>query len=261
MKTTNPVVRPFDEGALRRSYRRRLYGFVFSQYERVLTLSEAERETLSLMYPDQSAKFEVVTNPYVTPEMLAVDEHEHSPGRSNLLTLARLMPQKRLDVLLAAFARLPHKHARLTIVGEGPERPRLQALARSLGIADRIEMPGFAEDVMPWLRRADLFVLSSDYEGLPAALIEALACNIPVVTTDCFDGARSLLAGASGCAVVRRDDVDALAEAIAVSLTETRPLTGLREIARAYGVEAGIASHIAALRPLLRSREADATSS
>jgi glycosyltransferase involved in cell wall biosynthesis len=252
LKTTNPVIRPCDRSRLRRFYRRRLYGFVFSNFDRILTLSAEERDTLTRMYPSQSGKFGVATNPYVTPEMLEECEQSPRSGPPRILTLARMMPQKRLDVLLLAFARVRRQDCRLTILGDGPERPRLEALAESLGIADRIEMPGFSEQVLPWLRNADLFVLSSDYEGLPAAVFEALACNVPVVTTDCFEGARSLLADATGSSVVPREDIDALAHAVDTSLSDPSRARNLRDIARGYEIEAGIESHLDALRPLLR---------
>ena len=109
-------------------------------------------------------------------------------------------------------------------------------------------MPGFAEDVLPWLHAADLLVLSSDYEGLPAVVLEALACEVPVVTTDCFEAARSLLADAPGCAVVPIGDTAALARAIDVSLAG--PATGgLASLARDYEVSAAVAAHLHILMP------------
>lgn len=251
LKTTNPVIRPFDRGRLRKFYRRRLYGFVFSNFDRVLTLSAEERDTLARMYPHQKGKFQVATNPYITPEMLT--EHERAPrsGPPRILTLARMMPQKRLDILLSAFAQLSRPDCRLIILGDGPGRPRLKALAKSLGIADRLEMPGFVDDVIPWLHNADLFALSSDYEGWPAVVFEALACNVPVVTTDCFEGAQSLLANAPSCAVVPKGNPAALAHAMDHCLADQDDLTGLRDIARGYGFEAAITSHLQALRPSL----------
>ena len=252
LKTTNPVIRPFDRSLLKKFYRRRLYGFVFSNFDRVLTLSTEERDTLMRMYPRQSGKFGVATNPYVTPVMLEECERLPRSGPPRILTMARMMPQKRLDILLTAFARVNRPDCQLIILGDGPERPRLEALAKSLGIADRVEMPGFIDDVLPWLRKANLFALSSDYEGWPAAVFEALACNVPVVTTDCFEGAQSLLAHAPRCAVVPKGNPAALAYAIDQSLADREDLTGLREIARDYGFEAAIDSHLNALRPLLR---------
>lgn len=249
MKLTNPVIRPADRTALKRVYRRRLYGAVFAHYDKVLVLSDAERGELEAMYPGQRGRLKTVANPYVTEAMLAVQPVGRGDEPPIILSLARMMPQKRLDRLLQAFA-LVRGARRLVIVGDGPERPALEALARELGVADRVAMPGFVEDVVPWLRRAALFVLSSDYEGLPAVVLEALAANVPVVSTDCFPGARVLLA-AERCAVVVRDDPAALARAIEASLAGTTAPTNLRDLARGYSVEAGIASHLTAIAPLI----------
>jgi glycosyltransferase involved in cell wall biosynthesis len=255
MKVTNPVVRPRDRGPLLKLYRRRLYGFIFEKYDRILTLSDAEQEGLSAMYPRLAARFQTTINAYITPAMLADYPRTYPSGTANILTLARMMPQKRLDLLLTAFAQVQREDARLTILGDGPERPSLERLAQALGIAERVDMPGFFEDVVPALRRADLFVLSSDYEGWPAALLEALACNVPVVTTDCFAGARRLLARAERSAVVPRGDTSAFARAIEASLAVEQEPNGLRDIARGYTIEASIAAHVAALRPLLGERQ------
>jgi glycosyltransferase involved in cell wall biosynthesis len=250
LKTTNPVVRPFDRGPVRKRYRHLLYGLVFSPFDRILNLTEAERDELSQMYPAAARKFAVVRNPYITAAMLDGESVPRTTPR-RILTLARMMPQKRLDVLLSAFSHVARKDCRLTILGDGPERPRLEALAKALGISDRVEMPGFTDSVLPWLRRADVFALSSDFEGLPAALLEAFACKVPVVTTDCFVGARTLLANAPGSAVVPRGDPRALARAIDDSLDSKADLAGLRDIARDYEIQAGIDCHLGELLPLL----------
>jgi glycosyltransferase involved in cell wall biosynthesis len=250
MKLTNPVIRPRDSGALKSFYRRQLYGFIFASYDRILILTDAEKSGLTRMFPWLSRRFETVANPYVSVAMRAVDDRLSSVDAPRIITLARMMPQKRLDRLLAAFARVRTPSVRLIILGDGPERGRLEQQARSLGIDDRVEMPGFVEDVVPFLRRADLFVLSSDYEGLPAAILEALACHVPVVTTDCFDAARSLLAGAPRCAVVPRDDVDAFAAAIDESLSFRAKRTDLHKRAAPYTFEAAIAAHVEAVDSL-----------
>lgn len=249
MKVTNPVIRPRDRGPVLRIYRHQLYGHVFSRYERILTLTAAERQRLSGMYPRKSEQFVTVPNPYVSSAMLKTPCSE--PPFPMILALARMMPQKRLDRLLRAFAMINCAEARLVILGDGPGRPHLERLARALGIAERTEMPGFVEDVLPWLRRASVYALSSDYEGLPAVVLEALACGVPVVSTDCFDGAAALLSEAPGCSVVPRRDVVSLARGIDIGLAAKRAPENLRAIARGYGVELSIAAHVEALRPLL----------
>jgi len=100
-------------------------------------------------------------------------------------TVARFDPVKRLDVLLRAFALVSAMHpaARLVIVGDGPERARLSALAVSLGIEDRVRFPGFIAEASRLLAALDLYASASRKEGLPLAIIEAMAYGLPVVAT------------------------------------------------------------------------------
>ena len=170
--------------------------------------------------PGLAKRMVTVPNAYIDDAMCPRPRAANAAPQ--LLTLARMMPQKRLDLMLDAFARVERRGARLTILGDGPLRPMLEQRAAALGIGDRVAMPGFVADVLPALREADLFLLSSDYEGLPAAALEALACGVPVVTTDCFASARDLLGGAAGCAVTPVGDTAALAQAIDRSLAQPR---------------------------------------
>ncbi len=252
MKLTNPIIRPRDRHTIQKAYRTALYRFIFEKHDRVLTLTDAERRYLRSRYPAFSNRFFTVPNAYVAADQLRSGKPKRSAKVGpRLLTLARMMPQKRLDVLIEAFALLSRSDARLTILGDGPLRPSIERLARSLGVAGRVDMPGFIDDVGPALRAADLFVLSSDYEGLPAAVIEALACNVPVVTTDCFFGAREMLGTSPFCAVTPVGDPVALARAIDASLA-LGPARGLQEMAAEYGIEASIAAHLEVLRPLMK---------
>ena len=254
MKLTNPVIRPRDWLAVQKAYRKRLYRFIFSRYDRVLTLTDVERADLEASFPELSRRFVTVPNAYISGD-LNPRGRKLRTGKAapRLITLARMMPQKRLDVLLHAFAQLQRKDARLTILGDGPLRASLEELAAKLGIADRLEAPGFVEDVAPALHDADLFVLSSDYEGLPAAVLEALACELPVVTTDCFPGARQMLEGYPSCAVTPIGDPGALARAIDEKLA-CPPATGLSKIAADYTIDASIRAHIDVLQAMIRGR-------
>jgi glycosyltransferase involved in cell wall biosynthesis len=107
------------------------------------------------------------------------------PGPGNhpplVIAIGRLVPVKGFDVLLRAWADVPS--ARLLIVGDGPERTALEALARQLGVSSRVTFAGFRTDVQSLLRTADLMVISSRREGLPLVLIEALHAQRPVVST------------------------------------------------------------------------------
>ena len=134
-----------------------------------------------------------------------------------IVALGGLRQVKDFATLLHAFARL-QRHARLVIIGEGKERPALAALARRLGIQDRVDLPGFVANPFPWLARADLLALSSRREGLPNALVEALALGIPVVATDCTGGVRELLQDGQLGPLVPVGDPAALADAMTLTL-------------------------------------------
>src|SRR5579872_695735 len=182
--------------------------------------------------------------------MLA-DPKPREPGPPRLIAAGRMVRQKRFDNLLRAFAQIKHSDARLTILGDGPLRPMLERLAQSLGIADRVAMPGYVGDIIPSLRDSDLFVLSSDYEGLPGVILESLACNVPVATTESFFAARELLGGASSCAVVPIGDPAALAGAIDDCLNRAGKRPDLRSIAEPYRIKPAIRAHITTLAAIV----------
>lgn len=252
-KLTNRLFRP-TIGPGRRFYRYNLFKFIFSRIDLVLTLAEAERRDVLGLYPEMRERVRTVPNPHVTQDMLPAPPPRR-PGPPRLLTAGRMVPQKRFDVLLRAFAAIRHSEARLTILGDGPLRPDLAALARTLGIADRVEMPGFDSEIIPWIRQSDLVVMSSDYEGLPGVLIRALACNVPVVTTDSFLAARDLLGAAQSCAIVPTGEPQPLAQAIDRCLA-SEANEDLRRLVEPYAVEASIAAHIATLAQAVKERTA-----
>jgi len=255
LKLTVPVAAPPDRGAFRRFYRRNLFCWIFKRYDLALTLTDAERDWLIAAYPQLKPRFRTVPNAYINDSMLA-PRPPRRPGPPRLVTAGRMVKQKRHDMLLRAFALSARKDARLTILGDGPWRGQLEELARELGVADRVDMPGYTADVLPELRRSDLFVLSSDYEGLPAVVLEALACNLPVATTDNFLGAREMIAPQPSCAVVPIEDPEALAAAIDRCLQRTNDPRDLRPLAEPYRIESSIAAHIAVLNELVEGSPA-----
>jgi len=251
LKLTNRLFRP-NTPAVRARLRHRLFEFVFDRIDVVLTLTEADRKDALEHFPRCERRFRTVPNPYVTHAMLA-DRPPHPHGPPQLLAAGRMVRQKRFDVLLRAFALSTYRDAKLTIMGDGPLRPRLEKLAGSLGIAQRVAMPGYS-DLLAAMRASQLFVLSSDYEGLPAVLVEALSSNVPVVTTDSFHAARELIGPIASCAVVPIGDPEALARAIDRCLAKPGH-TDLRSFARPYLVESAIDAHIEALAMVLEAQK------
>ncbi len=166
----------------------------------------------------------------------ARDHGERNHSGRHFLAVGRLMPQKNFTLLLDAFARIARPEDRLTILGEGKLRTRLVEQAERLGIADRFELPGHRFDSWRWFASHDAFVLSSDFEGLPAVIVEALAAGIPIVATNCAASLPMLVEGAGRLVPIR--DVDALAEAIDVVLDEVVDVDAMRARAARFTTEA-----------------------
>ncbi len=111
----------------------------------------------------------------------ATDGAQRGTGEPVIGTVAALRPEKNISRLLRAFAMLPA--GRLVIIGDGPERPALEALAGSLGVADRVQFAGHHQDTAAFYAQFDIFALSSDTEQMPLSVIEAMASGLPVVST------------------------------------------------------------------------------
>lgn len=132
-----------------------------------------------------------------------------------VITVGRLIDSKRYGTLLSAFARAADGRDRLVIVGDGPMRAALERQAAELGIADRVDFLGLVprDEVYRLLARADLFVSPSRFEGLPVAVLEAMAARLPVVLSD-IPPHREIVEGEGIAALVGLDDVDGFAAAM-----------------------------------------------
>lgn len=249
LKTTNPIASSRHRGLVR-WLRLWSYRQIFRTTDAVWTLSDEESAEMAAEFPEFAHVFRAVAQPYVTPAMIAPPTKIEKAGGPLVLSIARLTRQKRLDRLLRAFAHVQSKEARLLILGDGEDRESLTALAGELGLRERVAMPGYLPDVTRALHEADLFVLTSDYEGLPAAALEAMAANCPVLSTDCFPSARSLIGQNSECAIINDLDPKAIARQIDVMLDRDRP-TKLAQVAAQYSVANGAAKHVEALREVL----------
>jgi glycosyltransferase involved in cell wall biosynthesis len=153
-----------------------------------------------------------------------LDHAWFEPGQPPVLVaVGRLENQKDYPTMLRAFAQVRRGEAvRLLILGEGRERPMLEALVEELGLGQDVSLPGFVTNPYAYLARASLFVLSSRWEGLPTVLIEALCCGTPVVSMDCPSGPREILTDGLYGALVPVGDVGALARAIRTALNGDR---------------------------------------
>lgn len=133
-----------------------------------------------------------------------------------ICSVGSLKKAKGFDILLKAFSMaLPHIPGyNLVIYGEGPERDNLQKLISELGIEDKVQMPGQSREIIKKISKASLFVLSSRHEGMPNALMEAMACGLPCIAANCPMGPAELLENGENGILVPVDNERAMAEAI-----------------------------------------------
>ncbi|AOJ69542.1 MULTISPECIES: glycosyltransferase [Burkholderia] len=146
------------------------------------------------------------------------DEPAELPDGRFIVSVARLDEgQKDHRTLLRAYAKVRARRAdapRLVLVGDGPDRRVLERLAGELGLHDAVRFTGFCANPFPYVRAADMLILSSRYEGFGMVLGEAMALGTPVISSDCPTGPRDLLDGGRGGLLVSPGDADGLADAI-----------------------------------------------
>lgn len=164
------------------------------------------------------SKLSVIRNPVVpVPCDTSSAPPIHMPY---ILGAGRLHPQKGFDRLVQAFheAHLPHHH--LVVLGEGPERERLIAIARNLGASSRVHFPGTSLEIERWYHHAVCFVLSSRYEGSPNVLKEAMVNGCPVVSFNCQSGPSEIIENGVSGILVPQGDIPALAKAISLVVND-----------------------------------------
>jgi len=188
----------------------------------VLTPCRGVAEVLAVDFAMPRGKLAVIGNPL---DLEAVTQAaREAPGMALpekfLVAVGRLKPQKGFDLLIRAFAALGREYLSLVILGEGPERAALQALATELGVAARVRLPGFLVNPWPVVARAEVFCLSSRWEGFGHVVIEAMACGTPVVVTDCPHGPAEIVTHGLDGITVRSDDWQALSEGLHAALED-----------------------------------------
>jgi glycosyltransferase involved in cell wall biosynthesis len=163
-----------------------------------------------------------------------VERRQLARARPRIGTTVRLDRQKGLDVLLRALADVPGVD--VEIVGDGPERATLEALAREVGVDDRVTFAGWSENAREWLGRWDAFVLPSRFEGLPLAILDAMLAELPVVASDVGSIGEAVADGRTGL-LVPPDDPAALAGALRDVLADRERGRRMGRAGRAVAME------------------------
>ena len=195
------------------------YRHFYGRFDRVVCQSRDMRDDLVVHHGLDADRTVVIHNPLdltrISAALAMPDQGGASPpGLLRMVAAGRLVNQKGFDLLLDALALALRRDMHLTILGDGPLRADLAARARDLRITERVQFVGFVPNPYPTIAAADLFVLSSRYEGFPNVVLEALACGTPVVATPAPGGVREILDGVAGCIVADEVSAEALADAL-----------------------------------------------
>ena len=198
-----------------------LLKLTYRRADRIIAVSKKVKESLYSHYGINPNKIEVIYNP------IDIDRIQHLASEDItypwfndeepvLITVGRLHKQKDHKTLISAFSKvLKMTHnVRLVIIGEGSERARLEKIIQELNLNDRIVLLGYQENPYKFMAKADIFILSSRYEGFPNVILEAMACGLPVISTDCPSGPGEIITHGVNGLLVPVGDADKLAEAM-----------------------------------------------
>jgi glycosyltransferase involved in cell wall biosynthesis len=227
---------------LRRLTYRRLDTLVVLTEETRAWIAEHVGHCRTVVIPNGVSVPLPLLNPVILPPP------RQSAGSRRLLAVGRLSEEKRFDLLIRVFASLAEKFPEwnLVLVGEGTEREPLERLINSLNLGERVRLVGRVGNISDWYRTADLFVLSSRFEGFPNALLESMAHGVAAVSVDCDTGPRDLIQHHHNGILVSPGDEDGLANALAQLMRDDA-------LRRAYGVRASDVARRFSTEAVMRS--------
>jgi glycosyltransferase involved in cell wall biosynthesis len=216
--------------------------FLYHLTSGVIAVSQGVADELMTMAPRLRERVRVIPTPVISEDILAQGEvpvdHPWFAQRDKpiILSAARLERHKGFLTLLRAFSDLRATHdARLAILGQGSMREQIEAEIVRLGLQEHAALLGFAHNPFAYMSKADVFVLASEFEGLPNVLVQAMAFGTPVVATDCKSGPAEILCGGRYGTLVPVGDVQALARGLGDALAQPRHLEAMAYAKSVYG--------------------------
>ncbi len=253
-KVSNDLARADMPQPVRKLYHRwlRIQGQFIDHFTGMAPPMQAEIEA-AMAIP--ASHVSIVDDPALS--MADIERLHARPDRprvgTHFIGVGRLAAQKNWPLLVRAFAKIAQPDDRLTILGEGGERAAIERESTRLGINQMLSLPGHVGDLADWWARADVFALSSDYEGVPAVIAEALAAGIPIVATNCSVSMADMLDSARLGTLVPVRDETSLAAALDAARTLTPDRAAMRLQAERFTVERAAQRYLDIFATLLRT--------
>ncbi len=222
-----------------------LIGLLYPVAEKHVAVSKGVAKAMSKYGRIDYSKINIIPNPVITQDMfiqssILVKHSFFNLKEPIILFVGRLSYEKDLTNLILAFKKVQEKVAsRLLIIGDGPDRNKLEKLVNNEYLSDKVSFLGHKTNPYPYFARSDLFVLSSTREGLPTVIIEALAFGLKVVSTDCQSGPREILNNGEYGKLVEQSDSFALSNSIILTLEDPNPMVP-KEFLKKYKVESAV---------------------
>jgi len=218
------------QSPMRAEFYRRCYKYIYKLADSIICQSDFMRDDIERNLQVSAKKLHRIYNPvdFEQIDRLAIEPTEEffNTDAVRLISVGRLAFEKAYDILLKAFAVVREKNptATLTILGEGEDRQSLENLARDLQLNDSVHFLGFRQNPYSYMKRANIFILSSRYEGFSNVIVEALACGTPVVATDCPSAIREVIKEGVNGWLAENENVASLAETINRAIIERKNL-------------------------------------
>jgi glycosyltransferase involved in cell wall biosynthesis len=245
-----PISAP--KSSLSRRVTFRVAPYLYRLSDGVIAVSQGVADELSVMAPRLAERIRVIPTPVISESVIAqgMEAVDHpwfvQRDKPIILSAARLEPHKGFMTLVRAFAKVrPERDARLVLLGQGTEEGRIKDEIAALGLNEHVAMLGFTTNPFAYMSKADAFVLSSEFEGLPNVLVQAMAFGTPIVATDCKSGPAEILRGGRFGTLVPVGDEDSLARALVHALTLPRQHEAMAHARATYGAQRAVDEYLA----------------
>lgn len=230
----------------------KLSPYLYRLSDGVIAVSRGVADELTEMAPRLTDKIRVISTPAISDDVIAqgTERVEHpwfvQRDKPIILSAARLEPHKGFLSLVRAFVKVrKERDARLVLLGEGTLQARIEQEVKDLGLGEHVAMLGWVKNPYAYLSKADVFVLASEFEGLPNVLIQAMAFGTPIVATDCKSGPAEILAGGRFGTLVPVRDEEALARGLLHALNMPRQLEAMAHARATYGAQRAVDAYLA----------------